>query len=82
MAKKPETSKKRPVEQYDHKAKTRPNNPSVGLVDTKSDAGALTNKAFSRVLIGGEATVLSPASNVSSLIAHQNAKSNTLEGVQ
>jgi len=38
MAKKPETTKKRPVEQYDHKAKTRPNNPPVGLVDAKSDA--------------------------------------------
>ncbi len=34
----PTTSKKRPVEQYDHKAKTRPNNPPVGLVDAKSDA--------------------------------------------
>lgn len=38
MAKKSETTKKRPVEQYDHKAKTRPNNPPVGLVDAKSDA--------------------------------------------
>jgi adenine-specific DNA-methyltransferase len=38
MAKNSETSKKRPVEQYDHKAKTRPNNPPVGLVDAKSDA--------------------------------------------
>ena len=29
---------KRPVEQYDHKAKKRANNPPVGLVDSKSDA--------------------------------------------
>jgi adenine-specific DNA-methyltransferase len=29
---------KRPVEQYDHKAKKRANNPPVGLVDAKSDA--------------------------------------------
>jgi adenine-specific DNA-methyltransferase len=28
---------KRPVEQYDHKAKKRANNPPVGLVDAKSD---------------------------------------------
>jgi adenine-specific DNA-methyltransferase len=33
------TSKKRPVEQYDHKGKQRKNNPPVGLVDAKSDAG-------------------------------------------
>jgi adenine-specific DNA-methyltransferase len=35
MAKAPS---KRPVEQYDHKAKKRANNPPVGLVDAKSDA--------------------------------------------
>jgi len=29
---------RRPVEQYDHKAKKRANNPPVGLVDAKSDA--------------------------------------------
>jgi hypothetical protein len=29
---------KRPVEQYDHKAKKRANNPPVGLVDARSDA--------------------------------------------
>ena len=28
-------SKKRPVEQYDHKGKKRPNNPPVGLVDAE-----------------------------------------------
>ena len=38
MAKQNATSKKRPVEQYDHKAKKRANNPPVGLVDAKSDA--------------------------------------------
>jgi hypothetical protein len=37
MAKAPRTSK-RPVEQYDHKAETRVNNPPVGFVDAKSDA--------------------------------------------
>ena len=31
-------SNKRPVEQYNHKAKKRRNNPPVGLVDAKSDA--------------------------------------------
>jgi adenine-specific DNA-methyltransferase len=40
MAKQSETTgKKKPIEQYDHKGKTRPNNPPVGLVDAKSDAG-------------------------------------------
>ncbi len=34
----PATTKKRPVEQYDHKGKKRINNPPVGLVDAKSDA--------------------------------------------
>ena len=38
MAKTPGNSK-RPVEQYDHKGKKRPNNPPAGLVDVKSDAG-------------------------------------------
>ena len=41
MALKPMSRKtpgsKRPVEQYDHKAKKRANNPPVGLVDAKSD---------------------------------------------
>ena len=32
-------SNKRKVEQYDHKAKKRANNPPVGLVDASSDAG-------------------------------------------
>jgi adenine-specific DNA-methyltransferase len=35
---KPTSQKKRPVEQYDHKTKSRPNNRPVGLVDAKSDA--------------------------------------------
>jgi adenine-specific DNA-methyltransferase len=40
MAKKTEiVAKKKPIEQYDHKGKKRPNNPPVGLVDAKSDAG-------------------------------------------
>ena len=42
MALKPMSRKtpggKRPVEQYDHKAKKRANNPPVGLVDARSDA--------------------------------------------
>jgi adenine-specific DNA-methyltransferase len=38
MAKPITTKKKRPVEQYEHKTKTRVNNPPVGLVDAKSDA--------------------------------------------
>lgn len=38
MGKKSDTPKKRPVEQYEHKAKQRKNNPPVGLVDAKSDA--------------------------------------------
>jgi adenine-specific DNA-methyltransferase len=38
MAKSSGTTKKRPVEQYDHKGKKRINNPPVGLVDAKSDA--------------------------------------------
>lgn len=39
MAKRIETTtKKKPIEQYDHKGKKRINNPPVGLVDAKSDA--------------------------------------------
>jgi adenine-specific DNA-methyltransferase len=39
MAKRHDTAtKKKPIEQYDHKGKTRVNNPPVGLVDAKSDA--------------------------------------------
>jgi adenine-specific DNA-methyltransferase len=30
-------SRKRPIEQYDHKDKRRPNNPPVGLVTPESD---------------------------------------------
>src|SRR5712691_7867943 len=37
MARQNET-KKKPIEQYDHKGKKRTNNPPVGLVDAKSDA--------------------------------------------
>ncbi len=32
-------AQKKPTEQYDHKGKKRPNNPPVGLVDAKTDAG-------------------------------------------
>ena len=32
------TTKKKPIEQYDHKGKKRINNPPVGLVDAKTDA--------------------------------------------
>ena len=35
---KPTNTKKKPIEQYDHKSKKRKNNPPVGLVDAKSDA--------------------------------------------
>ncbi len=38
MAKPTGNTKKRPVEQYDHKGTKRINNPPVGLVDAKSDA--------------------------------------------
>jgi adenine-specific DNA-methyltransferase len=38
MAKSSGNSKKRPVEQYDHKREKRANNPPVGLVDAESDA--------------------------------------------
>ena len=39
MAKRTDTTtKKKPIEQYDHKGKKRINNPPVGLVDAKSDA--------------------------------------------
>ena len=38
MANPSSTKKKRPVEQYEHKAKQRKNNPPVGLVDAKSYA--------------------------------------------
>jgi adenine-specific DNA-methyltransferase len=38
---------KRPIEQYDHKAKTRPNNPPVGLVTPETDRdGARTTYAY------------------------------------
>ena len=33
----PPAARKRPIEQYDHKDKTRPNNPPVGLVTPESD---------------------------------------------
>jgi len=39
MANTASTKKKRPVEQYEHKKEKRANNPPVGLVDAKSDAG-------------------------------------------
>jgi len=39
-------SKKRPIEQYDHKGKTRINNPPVGLVTPKTDPPATTHKTY------------------------------------
>jgi hypothetical protein len=39
MAKSPGTTKKRPVEQPEHKAKQRTNNPPVSLVNAKTDLG-------------------------------------------
>src|ERR1700730_13620654 len=46
--KKTTTSKtsKRPIEQYDHKGKTRVNNPPVGLVTPKTDPLATTHKTY------------------------------------
>jgi len=35
---------KRPIEQYDHKGKTRVNNPPVGLVTPRTDPLATTHK--------------------------------------
>ena len=37
---------KRPIEQYDHKSKTRINNPPVGLVTPKTDPLATTHKTY------------------------------------
>jgi adenine-specific DNA-methyltransferase len=37
---------KRPIEQYDHKSKTRVNNPPVGLVTPKTDPLATTHKTY------------------------------------
>lgn len=42
MAKPGAASKKRPVEQYEHKGKKRTNNPPVGLVDARNAADLLT----------------------------------------
>jgi adenine-specific DNA-methyltransferase len=39
-------SNKRPIEQYDHKGKTRVNNPPVGLVTPKTDPLATTHKTY------------------------------------
>jgi len=39
-------SRKRPIEQYDHKGKTRVNNPPVGLVTPKTDPPATTHKTY------------------------------------
>ena len=38
--------KKRPIEQYDHKGKTRVNNPPVGLVTPKTDPPTPTHKTY------------------------------------
>ena len=46
-AQKPEKApNKRPIEQYDHKSKTRVNNPPVGLVTPKTDPLATTHKTY------------------------------------
>jgi adenine-specific DNA-methyltransferase len=37
---------KRPIEQYDHKSKTRINNPPVGLVTPKTDPPVVSKKAY------------------------------------
>jgi adenine-specific DNA-methyltransferase len=37
---------KRPIEQYDHKGKTRANNPQVGLVTPQTDPPAPTHKTY------------------------------------
>jgi adenine-specific DNA-methyltransferase len=37
---------KRQIEQYDHKGKTRVNNPPVGLVTPKTDPPATTHKTY------------------------------------
>jgi adenine-specific DNA-methyltransferase len=39
-------STKRPIEQYDHKGKTRVNNPPVGLVTPQTDPPAPTHKTY------------------------------------
>jgi hypothetical protein len=39
-------SKKRPIEQYDHKGKTRVNNPPVGLVTQKTDPPVTSRKTY------------------------------------
>ena len=39
-------SRKRPIEQYDHKSKTRVNNPPVGLVTQKTDPPLLSRKTY------------------------------------
>jgi adenine-specific DNA-methyltransferase len=44
---KPEkTPNKRPIEQYDHKAKTRANNPPVGLVTPQTDPPVTSRKTY------------------------------------
>jgi adenine-specific DNA-methyltransferase len=46
-AHKPEkTPNKRPIEQYDHKAKTRANNPPVGLVTPQTDPPVISRKTY------------------------------------
>src|SRR5450759_4522578 len=39
-------TKKRPIEQYDHKGKKRVNNPPVGLVTPQTDPLAATHKTY------------------------------------
>jgi hypothetical protein len=40
------SSSKRPIEQYDHKSKTRINNPPVGLVTPRTDPPVTSRKTY------------------------------------
>jgi len=43
---KKQKSPQKPIEQYEHKTETRPNNPPVGLVDSKTDNGGSRKKTY------------------------------------
>jgi adenine-specific DNA-methyltransferase len=45
-SKSPKPSSKRPIEQYDHKSKTRINNPPVGLVTPQTDPPVTSRKTY------------------------------------
>lgn len=44
--KKTSTPTLKPIEQYEHRDKERPNNPPVGLVDSKTDNGGLKKRTY------------------------------------